>query len=244
MQRLIQSRLLALDLARSAALLGMVAFHIVFDLQMFGYLPYGTTATPFFYWLARIVAGSFIFLAGVSLWLAHGQGIRWPAFWRRWIKLAAAAALVSAATYAAFPAYFVYFGILHSIAASSLIGLAFLRLPATVTAAAGAAIMVASYQLPSDAFNAPGLRFLGLATIPAETIDFEPVFPWVGPFLLGLAAARLASRFALWRHLALPSTRLLRALAWPGKHSLLVYLVHQPVLMGLIWAATYLMSLR
>lgn len=237
-----QSRILALDIARTAALLGMFAFHLVFDLQMFGRLPYGTTAEPFFYWHARIVAGSFIFLSGVSLWLAHGQGLRWSAFWRRWGKLVAAAALVTAATYAAFPAYFVYFGILHSIAASSLIGLLFLRLPAAVTALAGIAIIVASYHLPSDTFNAPLLRFLGLATLPAETVDFEPIFPWAGPFLLGMAAARIASHLNLWPALTLPDLSLVRALAWPGQHSLLIYLIHQPVLMGLIWATTQLSS--
>lgn len=216
----------------------MVCFHLVFDLQMFGLLPYGTTLHPFFYWHARIVAGSFLFLAGVSLWLAHGEGIRWPAFWRRWGKIAAAALLVTAGTYAAMPAYFVYFGILHCIAASSLIGLAFLRLPALVTATCGAIVMLASYHLPAPAFNAAGLRFLGLATLPAETVDFEPIFPWLGPFLLGLAAAKLASRFSLWPLLARPATPLLRKLAWPGQHSLAIYLLHQPVLLGMVWLAS------
>ncbi len=218
----------------------MACFHLVFDLQMFGLLPYGTTATAFFYWHARIVAGSFLFLAGASLWLAHGAAIRWPAFWRRWGKIAAAALLVTAATYAALPGYFVYFGILHCIAVSSLIGLLFLRLPALLTAACAAALMLASYHLPSETFNTPLLRFLGLATVPAETVDFEPILPWLGPFLLGLAAARLAGRFNLWPRLALPATPLLRKLAWPGQHSLAIYLLHQPVLLGSIWLATRL----
>ena len=235
-------RLLGLDIARSAALLGMVCFHIVFDLQMFGHLPFGTTLHPVFYWHARLVAGSFLFLAGVSLWLAHGQGIRWPAFWRRWIKLAAAAGLVTIATYAALPEYFVYFGILHSIAASSLIGLLVLRLPATALAALGAAIMAASYILPSPAFNAPLLRFIGLATEPAMTVDFEPLIPWVGPFLLGLASAKWASARGLLHRFALPETPMLRRLAWPGQHSLVIYLVHQPILIALIWVASSLSS--
>jgi uncharacterized membrane protein len=236
------TRLLALDIARTAARLGMVAFHLVFDLQMFGLLPYGTTAEPFFYWHARIVAGSFLALSGVSLWLAHGTIIRWPAFWQRWIRLAGAAALVTAATYAAFPDFFVYFGILHCLALSSLVGLAVLRLPALAIAAIGLAIIVASYHLASPAFNAPALRFLGLATEPALTVDFEPIFPWVGPFLLGLAAGKLASRLNLWPQIALPSTRLTRALAWPGQHSLAVYLLHQPVLLGLIWVVARVSS--
>ena len=237
-----QTRLLGLDIARSLALLGMVAFHIVFNLQMFGHVPFGTTLHPFFYWHARLVAGSFLFLAGLSLWLAHGAGIRWPAFWRRWIRLAAAAALVTIATYAALPDYFVYFGILHSIAASSLLGLMVLRLPALAVAGLGAAIMAGSYILPDPAFNAPLLRFLGLATEPAMTVDFEPLFPWVGPFLLGLAMGKLADRYRLWAWLTLPDTPLLRRLAWPGQHSLAIYLVHQPVLISLIWAGTALSS--
>jgi uncharacterized membrane protein len=235
-------RLLGLDIARSAALLGMVCFHIVFDLQMFGHLPFGTTLHPVFYWHARLVAGSFLFLAGVSLWLAHGQGIRWPAFWRRWIKIVAAAALVTVATYVALPEYFVYFGILHCIAASSLIGLFALRLPAAAVAALGAVIMVASYILPDPAFNAPLLRFIGLATEPAMTVDFEPLFPWVGPFLLGLASAKWASARGLLHRLTLPDTPVLRRLALPGQHSLMVYLVHQPILIALIWVASYLSS--
>ena len=220
----------------------MVCFHIVFDLQMFGHLPFGTTLHPVFYWHARLVAGSFLFLAGVSLWLAHGQGIRWPAFWRRWIKLVAAAALVTVATYVALPEYFVYFGILHCIAASSLIGLFALLLPAAAVAALGAVIMLASYILPDPAFNAPLLRFIGLATEPAMTVDFEPLFPWVGPFLLGLASAKWASARGLLHRLALSDTPVLRRLAWPGQHSLVVYLVHQPILIALIWVASYLSS--
>ena len=220
----------------------MVCFHIVFDLQMFGHLPFGTTLHPVLYWHARLVAGSFLFLAGVSLWLAHGQGIRWPAFWRRWIKLVAAAALVTVATYVALPEYFVYFGILHCIAASSLIGLFALRLPAAAVAALGAVIMVASYILPDPAFNAPLLRFIGLATEPAMTVDFEPLFPWVGPFLLGLASAKWASARGLLHRLTLPDTPVLRRLALPGQHSLMVYLVHQPILIALIWVASYLSS--
>jgi uncharacterized membrane protein len=239
---LTQARLLGLDIARSAALLGMVCFHIVFDLQMFGHVPFGTTLHPAFYWHARLVAGSFLFLAGVSLWLAHGQGLRWSAFWRRWFKLVAAAALVTVATYAALPNYFVYFGILHCIAASSLIGLLVLRLPAVVIAVLGAAIMAASYILPDPAFNAPLLRFIGLATEPALTVDFEPLFPWVGPFLLGLASAKWAEPRRLLQRLALPDTALFRRLAWPGQHSLALYLVHQPILLALIWTATNLAS--
>lgn len=238
------SRHLALDIARTAALLGMVAFHTVFDLQMFGLVPFGTTATPFFYWHARVIAGAFLFLSGASLWLAQGQAIRWTAFWRRWVKLAAAAILVTAATRVALPDHYVFFGILHCLAASSLLGLSTLRLPALMIAALGVGVMVASYHLPGPTFDAPALRFLGLATTPTLTVDFEPIFPWFGPFLLGMACAKMVSSRSLWRYLTVPQTRLIRVLAWPGQHSLAIYLIHQPVLMGLIWAFMQAVMLR
>lgn len=224
-------RIWPLDTARTLALLGMVAFHFTYDLEMFGILPQGTASSGFFWYHARAVAGGFLALAGASLWLAHGQGIRWPSFWRRWLTLAAAAALVSLATWLAMPEVWVFFGILHAIALFSLFGLACLRLPGIAVLALGLGIIFASPHLAQALqWNAAPLRFLGLGTTPSSTVDFEPVFPWFGPFLIGLGLARLAEplRPALSR-LSGPAW-----LAWPGRHSLAIYLLHQPLLIGLL----------
>lgn len=225
-------RLWILDTARSLALLGMVVFHFSYDLQMFGLLPPGTVATGFFWYFARAVAGSFLVLAGMSLWLAQGPAPRWPGFWRRWFKLAAAAALVSLATRIGMPEAWVFFGILHAIALFSLVGLAFLRLPGVVTLMIGAAILLTSpYLAEVLQWNAAPLRFLGLTKTPTYTLDFEPVFPWLGPFLLGLGMARAADTL-------MPKLAQITGpgwLAWPGQHSLAIYLIHQPVLIGALW---------
>ncbi len=230
-------RILILDLARSLALLGMIAFHLSYDLLMFGLLPASYFASLPFYLHARIVAGSFIFLAGLGLWLSHGAGLRWPAFWRRFGKIAAAAALVSLATWLAMPDQFIYFGILHAIALYSLLGLVTLRLPAPVIALIAASIFAGAWVLPSESFNAPLLRFIGLATVPAQTADFEPLFPWFGTFLFGIAAGKIGQAFDLWAALSRrPATAVLTLLAWPGRHSLIIYLIHQPILIGLVYA--------
>lgn len=224
-------RLWFLDTARTLALLGMIIFHFTYDLEMFGILAQGTASSGFFWYFARAVAGSFLALAGASLWLAHGQGMRWPGFWRRWLKLAAAAALVSLATRLAMPEVWVFFGILHAIALFSLIGLVFLRLPGIATVGVGLAIILASPHLAQTLqWNAAPLRFLGLGTVPSYTVDFEPVFPWLGPFLIGLGLARLtAPLHAAFARLTGPDW-----LAWPGRHSLAIYLLHQPLLIGLL----------
>lgn len=225
-------RIWVLDVARTAALLAMASYHFTYDLQMFGLVPPGTAVTGFFYGYARAIAGTFLFLAGLGLWLAHGRGIRWGAFWRRWAKIVAAAALVSVATWFALPGWFVFFGILHCIAVSSLLGLAFLRLPAVLVAVLGAAIIAASYVLPPLVqLNHPGFYWIGLHTVPVMSVDLEPLIPWFGPFLLGVAAGRICN--PLWPRLARMGGP--AWLAWPGRHSLAVYLIHQPVLFGLVW---------
>ncbi len=148
-------RIAALDIARTVALIGMAIYHFTYDLEMFGHLAPGTAVTGFWAIFARLVAGSFLFLAGISLWLAHGRAIRWRAFARRFAMIAGAALLVTLATRLALPESFVFFGILHSIAAASLIGLAFLRLPAGLTLAAAAGILAIARLPHNPAFDAP-----------------------------------------------------------------------------------------
>ena len=90
-------RLPAIDIARTAALGGMSVFHGAWDLTLFGALPPGATQAPGWWIFARLIAGSFLFLSGMALWRAHGDGIRWPAFLRRLSVLVLAAAAISLA---------------------------------------------------------------------------------------------------------------------------------------------------
>ncbi|MBN2907016.1 MAG: DUF1624 domain-containing protein [Rhodobacteraceae bacterium] len=217
----------------------MAVFHFCYDLEFLGFLPPGATHTGGLRLLSITVAGGFLLLSGVSLYLAHGQAIRWRAFGRRLTRIGAAAAAVTVATWVVFPTAFVYFGILHAIALASVIGLAFLRLPMALTALAAVAVFTVPRIWPG-ALDLPWLDWLGLTRTPRFSVDFEPVFPWLAPFLMGLALAKLAASAGLWDRLrATPGTqgRLIHALGWPGRHSLMVYLLHQPVLLALLWGA-------
>lgn len=234
-------RIALVDIARTLALLGMATFHFIFDLEMFGLLPPGTVAMPGpWACFARLVAGSFIFLAGVSLVLAQGDGLRWPNFLRRLALLLAAALVITLGTYAVMPGEFVFFGILHAIATFSVIGLLFLRLPPILTLAVAAAVFTLPWIWTHPVFQAPVLLWVGLAPIPPRAMDFEPLFPWLAPFLAGMALTKAAKGATLWPVLSRPSGPLLYRLTWPGRHSLLVYLLHQPVLIGLVWVMAQL----
>jgi uncharacterized membrane protein len=226
-------RFAALDAARGISLCAMVVFHFAFDLETLGLAHVGVEG---FGWrlFAKLIAGSFLLLSGISLVIAQGNGWRTGPYLRRLGVLVAAALGVTLATWYAMPEQFIFFGILHSIAVASLVGLLFLKAPAPLTLAAAILAFVLPWLIASPIFDAPALVWIGLGTQLPSTLDFEPVFPWLSPFLAGMAAAQLylrrfaATRLAGWQ----PKVRPARGLAFAGRHSLAVYLVHQPLMFG------------
>lgn len=229
-------RIVALDLARTAALVCMASYHFTYDLAIFGLIPPEVPVTGAFAVYARCIAASFLFLAGISLWLAHGRGIRWGKVGRRVLMVGGAAGAITLATWVAMPDRFIFWGILHAITFGSVAGLAFVRRP--MLAAVGAvAVLAVWWGVALPVFDRPLLQWIGLGTVFPFTVDYVPVFPWFAAVLAGIACAGLAGRARLWDRLAAwQAGPVARALASPGRHSLAVYLVHQPVLIGLVWA--------
>ncbi|SFB08096.1 Uncharacterized membrane protein [Poseidonocella pacifica] len=221
-----------MDLARALALLGMVLFHTVYDLALFGLIDPLTPRLAHWRLLSIITAGSFLLISGISLTLSHGSGIRWGPFWRRFCKISAAALAITVATWLYAPGQFVYFGILHAIAASSLLALLFLRAPIWTTLSAALVVLTAP-QLWGAVHTQTWLMWLGFHTAPRAAMDYEPMLPWAGWCLLGVALARMHPLSK-----TPPAPGWTRPALWAGRHSLIIYLIHQPVLLGLIglWA--------
>ncbi|MBU2485971.1 MAG: DUF1624 domain-containing protein, partial [Alphaproteobacteria bacterium] len=184
----------------------MASYHFSWDLELFGYLDPGTSTQGLLKLYARLIAGSFLFLAGVSLVLAHGNGIRRAAFLKRVAMVAGAAALITLATFFAMPDSFIHFGILHAIAASSVLGLAFLRLPALLTVLVGVVCIALPGFYRNEAFNPVWLSWIGLFTVPPRSNDFVPLMPWLGPFLIGMGLTKAAVAQGLTQRLAAVKT--------------------------------------
>lgn len=229
-------RLVWLDLARAVALAAMVVFHFTRDLEMFGLIAPRTTLTGGWLVFGRLIAGSFLFLSGVSMVLAHGGGVRLRSFLRRLAVIVGAALLISVATWIAVPEVYIYFGILHSIAAASVVGVVFLRAPAAVLIAAALAVVAVEAAFGRALGWPDWLMWTGLTREIRPSLDLVPLIPWLAPFFAGMALARLVLPERLEPRWTGASA--VQALSWPGRHSLAVYLVHQPVLVSLLWLAT------
>lgn len=232
-------RFAVVDIARGVAIIAMVAYHLCWDLSYFRFISADVGYDPQWVFIARSILAVFLFLVGMGLVLGHGNGIRWRRFWRRWVFVVAGALIITVATYFVFPQSFVYFGVLHAIALFSLLGLAFVLTPLWLPILV-AAVVVALPFFHSDAlFNQKAWSWLGFWQVPPPTNDLVPLFPWFGAVLLGIVAARLvlASGLAVRLAAIAPSGRLARLLAFLGRWSLLIYLLHQPILLGLVYPA-------
>lgn len=231
-------RLHLIDALRGTAVVLMAIYHFAWDLQYLRLVQLYMFTDPWWHRFALFIAGSFLFLTGVSQVLAARNGLHTGRFLKRVGVIAANAAAISIATRIAVPEGWVFFGVLHCIAVSAILGLPFLRLPPLATAAAGVFCLAAPGLFASDAFNAPWLWWLGLATARPGTYDFVPVLPWLGWALLGMATTQLilngperARALLSWR----PRARAWDGLEWLGRHSLVVYMLHQPILFGSLW---------
>jgi len=231
------ARIPAVDTLRGFAILLMVVYHLFWDLDAFGFVRLEIHANPFWVGFRWLILSLFLTIMGGSLILAGGRGIDPRKFVRRLLMIAGGAALISLYSLFAFPDAPILFGVLHFIVVAATLGwlAAGLGAGVLVAMAAGAALLGA---VSLSGFDTGMLVWTGLGATTPVSLDFVPLFPWLAPVFLGMAAARVATDRNRPRPAppapAGPAGLLLGAL---GRRSLLVYMVHQPVLYGLVWLA-------
>ncbi|TPW29404.1 DUF1624 domain-containing protein [Martelella alba] len=234
-QKAPRPRIHILDAARGIALIAMAIYHFTWDLDHFGYVDPGLSTRGGFAIFAHAIAASFLFIAGYSLYMAHGRQWRMRAFAKRLAILVVAGAAITVVSIITTPNAIIYFGILQAIAVSSIIGLAFVRLPAPVTLVAGIAAFALPFFIRPEFFDPRYLAWITMPAHPPISNDYVPLLPWIGPFLIGIAASRLTLP---WLKTASLWPKRENGFTFLGRHSLIFYLLHQPVLFGLVFLAT------
>lgn len=235
-------RLDALDSLRGLALVWMTLYHFSFDLSQSGLWPQDFYGDPRWTWQRVAIVSLFLFCAGFGQAMAHASGQSRQRFVQRVLQVAACAVLVSLASWWMFPASWIYFGVLHGMAVMLVLvrlslgwrrGLWLAALAALLAQPIGAWVLQ-HWATPGlqGWFNAPALNWLGLVTARPVTEDYVPVLPWIGVMWLGAATGQSWLRARSLTDLSGAASG--SALAWLGRRSLTYYMVHQPVLIGLV----------
>ena len=202
-----------IDQLRGLAVLLMIIFHTLYNLNLFSHI----SIQRGFFWMIfpNIIVTLFMLTVGISLTLAHYPDIRPRPLMVRLLKISLGAALISLSTWLLFPHRWIYFGTLHNIVVCSLMALPFLRFPRI---ALGVGILLPF--LPLSWFH-----------LPHPSMDYIPPFPWLAPTLWGIFLFHFRNGAFLKIHLSHGSP-----LNFWGRNALLIYLIHQPLLYGLLLA--------
>lgn len=236
-----QQRLWEIDTLRGIAVVCMVIFHVSWDLQFLG-LSSVNVFSDGWQAFARSIGSTFALLLGLSLTLvaARLNDQRSTARYalRRGALILGAGLLVSLATFALLGDGYVRFGVLHMLGTMLILAIPWLSAPAWAAAGIGLLMIAAGFQLNTVISDNPWLLPFGILPSGIAMADYYPLLPWGGFSLLGVALGR-AFYPAGQRRFALPdlaNVALIRLLRLFGRHSLLIYLVHQPLALGLLYA--------
>ncbi len=207
-----------IDQLRGLAVLLMVVFHFFYNLNFFDIISVGSKG-GFWSEFAHLIVTMFLISVGLSLTLVHNQAIKWQKFLRRLAILVVCAAGISLSTYVLFPDRWIYFGTIHSIAVTSVLALPFLRFPRVALVAAALLL---------------GFNYVGLGipwfSLSQGSMDYVPPFPWLSAVLLGVFLYyQNVHKIQFTLYVIEPVVQFF------GKHALLVYLIHQPILYGMAY---------
>ncbi len=230
------------DALRGLAVIAMIAFHFLFDLNYFaGYhfsIDFGILLL-----FGRFASVTFVFLAGLALTLSYnkaaihmGRKDLFKKYLFRGLKIFGLGLIITAITYFFFPQEFIVFGVLHLIGISIILAFPLICRP-KLAAKLGILILVMGIILGGFTAGFPWLVWLGLRPHNFVSFDYFPLLPWFGVMLLGLAAGHNLYPNGK-RDFKLPNLNnslVARFLSFLGRHSLAIYFIHQPILVGLIF---------
>ena len=223
------SRIWEIDAARGFCIPGMILIHLIYDVvNLYGFIdwPY-----PVWYSLFKNNYGAvFLLISGVSVTLGR-RSIR------RGLTVFLSGMIVSAVTLGMYligmagRGIIIYFGVLHCLGVCMMLWPVFRKWPKAALTAAGVVLVIAGWWLRGEVFDFPWLMPLGFQFPGFLSSDYFPLMPNLGYFLLGAAFGKA---FYPDRKTLFPGVNtqnpLIRFLCWCGRHSLIIYLLHQPAL--------------
>lgn len=190
----------------------------------------------FWFFLGRIVVVMFIFVSGIAFFLSSEKR-EFSAIVqgnvRRFLILASIALVISLATYTLFYEQRILFGIIHFFAIASILSLGILRFWG-FNIFLGIGSIFLGYYFSSLSVTSDILAPIGLHTWGFFSADYYPIFPWFGYFLLGFGVTSMLQKRAQLHALLDGGFFGGESLAYIGRYSLLIYVIHVPIIYGVL----------
>jgi uncharacterized membrane protein len=217
------------DFVRGTAIVMMLASNFVTDLQYFyNYSKY----EMFWQVFATITASIFLLIVGISLNLSYSRDAKVSKFIKRGAGIFALGLIITAVTWIFVPQDFIMFGILHLIGLSIVISYPFLKLDKKFALVAGMAFLIVGFFVTKVIVSNNYLMWVGFTTASFSSPDYFPIFPWFGLVLIGLFLGKWLYPEGK-RIFEVPEIKS-KPILWLGRHSLLIYMIHQPIFLGLL----------
>ena len=239
-----KERVYALDWLRGIAVLGMVLHHALFTWEQIAYMfgdpiTFEVLQTGTFWVLQEIFVGLFLLISGICT--AYSRNVL-----RRGAIGTGAALLITLVTGILLPligitGLDIWFGILHMIGLSMLLYGLFTHPKRWVGACTALGLFLIYLITVNSAGTAFASGILAIIGFPQEgfySADYYPILPY---FFVFLAGAVLGPVVREHRFPEFFYSKRIRPLEWVGRHSLWVYLAHQPILFGLFGLIYWLM---
>jgi len=230
-----------IDGARGIAVIMMIVYHIFFDLNFLQIVSIPLTSLSFQLFLYPI-GSLFLFIVGISLVLSYQtyekKHLRIPAFskyfWRG-VFLFLIALLITLATWIYPHQGYIVFGVIHCISVCIILSYWFISKP-IFSLFIGCIIVVLGVIFAQVTIESPYLFWLGLRPAGFYSLDYFPLCPWFGVVLIGIFTGTYLSPILQQKYRC---SQTIPTLAHPfvflGKHALLIYIIHQPVIYGVLY---------
>ncbi len=233
-----------IDFLRGIAIILMITYHLLFDLSYFGNYEFNVNSGIFLI-IGRSAAVLFLLLVGISLTLSYSKNrIKKQTInlnkkiFLRGFKIFSLGVIITFITWLIFPNNFIIFGILHLIGISIILSIIFFKLNSInskfniLNLFLGILIIIFGNYLLNFKFQFNWLVWLGFVPKYFTSFDYFPILPWFGFVLIGLFIGNYFYKNykRQFKFIENPNNKLVNALNYIGKHSLIIYFLHQPIL--------------
>lgn len=224
------SRIWEIDLLRVVAITLMVIFHTVYDLNEFVGMNIDYESIPWFL-VGKVSALMFIFVSGISSVLSKNS-------FKRGTQVFLMGMVITITTFIIMRDEYIRFGILHFLGVSMILSIPLRKLNNISLILLSITSIFLGLWLDHITINTFFLLPFGIMYPGFVTMDYYPIFPYIGIFIMGMA---FGNKFYLDRRESLFGRKInLGFLNWISSHSLFIYLVHQPVILGIIFGIKFL----